>query len=59
MGSFISETRDGIEQNVPAGPEVVSLLLSAAGQATTLLPEDSDEGWERKRKRESGLASCL
>lgn len=59
MGSFISETRDGIEQNVPAGTEVVSLLLAAAGKATTLLPEDSDEGWERKRKRESGLASCL
>lgn len=59
MGRFISETRDGVEPNVPAGTEVVSLLLAAAGKATTLLPEDSDEGWERKRKRESGLASCL
>lgn len=53
MGSFSSETRDGIEQDVPAGTEVVSLLLTAAEKATTLLlPEESDEGWERKRKRE-------
>lgn len=52
MGSFSSEMRDGIEQNVPAGTEVASLLLAAAGKATTLLlPEESD-GWKRKRKRE-------
>lgn len=44
MGSFSSETRDGIEWNVPAGTEVVSLLLVAAGKATTLLVEESDEG---------------
>lgn len=61
MGSFSSGARDGIELNVPAGIEVISLLLAAAGEAATLLPEESDEGWERKRKREreSGLASRL
>lgn len=53
MGSCSSETRDGIEQDVPAGTEVVSLLLTAAEKATTLLlPEESDEEWERKGKRE-------
>lgn len=44
MGSFSSETRDDIEQNVPAGTDVISLLLAAAGKATTLLVEESDEG---------------
>lgn len=60
MGSFSSETRDGIEQNVPAGTEVVSLLLAAAGEATTLLlPEESDERWEKKRKRERVVWSLV
>lgn len=60
MGSFSSETRDGIEQNVPAGTEVVSLLLTAAGKATTLLLlEESDEGWEKKRKRQRVVWSLV
>lgn len=60
MGSFSSETRDGTEQNVPVGTEVVSLLLAAAGEATTLLlPEESDERWEKKRKRERVVWSLV
>lgn len=54
------KTRDGTEQNVPAGTEVVSLLLPAAGEATTLLlPEESDERWEKKRKRERVIWSLV